>query len=71
VAESQLDDDPTLRSPDPLEIGATFAGRYVIEAQLGSGGIFSLLQPDHPYSRRVAYLADLAIASASKLAPKG
>ena len=39
MAESQLDDDPTLRSPDPLEIGARFAGRYVVEAQLGTGGM--------------------------------
>jgi MinD-like ATPase involved in chromosome partitioning or flagellar assembly len=36
--------------------------------QLGSGGVFSLLNPEHPYSRRIANLADIVAASPSPVA---
>jgi MinD-like ATPase involved in chromosome partitioning or flagellar assembly len=39
--------------------------------QLGSGGVFSLLKPDHPYSRRIANLAGIIESTAAKVGQKG
>ena len=39
--------------------------------QLGSGGVFSLLKPDHPYSRRIANLAEIIESTMAKVGQKG
>ncbi len=39
--------------------------------QLGSGSVFSLLNPEHPYSQRIAKLADLVANSTAKVGQRG